>query len=315
MIKNYLWAWISPLIIMSSSYIYKPDMVDCARAAHMVYHKDISPATLKLHKLSQYDLVCDITKEKTGMRVIALKLKETNNIIVSYRGTDSNNKANLLIDLGIAAAELESDQLNSDLVYNHAQQWLKKYCNELLGSLTHATKYLPTNLALKALGTWGYDLETGKSYKARAVNDAFLTFEMIKKEHPGCSYYLTGHSLGGFYAQLIGYHYGHTAYTFNAPGAYHTYRQCHPRWARILRWMRRKNKITNYVRDHDLVGTFGVHLGTVKIIPNGNVSNEENDQTNMSIKEQLWLLYQLPNYVRNNHGIRHLVNDLVASVS
>ncbi len=304
---------IAPFITTGSTYLYKPTVIDCARTSHIVYHNQANlNDVLAKHELSAYEVVSDITFEKSGMRVCAFRLKGTNNIIISYRGTKLTSKANLLIDLGIAATFIEEN--NSAFVYEHAQIWLERYCNGLLKTMHNNkgfVRYLPTQTALALLGRWGYDLETGKKYKLLGIKHAFQAFARIKKEHPGCNYYITGHSLGGFYAQLVAYHCGHTAYTFNAPGAYQTYRQLHPRWNRALWWIRSKKLITNYVREHDLVGTFGTHLGQTKIIPNVD-NTAENTPDEPGYTDSFWLMYDIPSYVRKNHGILHVVEDFVA---
>ena len=316
MITNYLWAIIGPLITLSASYVYKPSMLDCAHTSHLVYHEqqDLNPLR-KDHGLSAYHLVSDIHKQETGMRVCAFKLTGTNNIIVAYRGTDLNNSANLLIDLGIAASILDSSDANSYFVAEHAQSWLEKHASGLLHFMNNHkefVRYLPTNAALTLLNYCGYDLETAKKYKRLGIAHAFAAFAQIKKENPGCTFYITGHSLGGFYAQMVAYHHGLTAYTFNAPGAYQTYRQLYPEWTRALWWIRSKKLITNYVREHDLVGTFGTHLGQIKIIP--NVQNgPKNNQILPGYNDTLWLIYDLTEYARRNHSMAQVVEHLVSA--
>ena len=316
MFKKYLWALISPLITVGSSYIYKPSVVDCARISHLVYHeqKDLN-SQLDRHELSAYQMVSDIHLEETGMRVSAFKLQGTNNIVIAYRGTDPNNNANLLIDLGIAASVLESSDANSHFVAQHAQVWLEKHWSGLLKLLNNNAeilRYLPTNALIGALSYWGYDIETAKKYKRLGIKHALETFEQIKKENPGCTYYITGHSLGGFYAQIVAYHYGYTAYTFNAPGAYQTYRQVYPAWARRLWWIRSKKLITNYIREHDLVGTFGTHLGKTTIIPNVDKAPETNP-ISWGYNDTLSFVCDLTEYARKNHSMAHVVEDFVLS--
>lgn len=315
MIKNYLWAMIGPFITFGSSYVYKPSMLDCARASHVIYsqQQDLN-LVLKDQMLSHYEMVNDIQKTDTGMRVSAFRLKGTNNIIITYRGTDLTNNANLLIDLGIAASILDSTDANSYFVAEHAHAWFEKHASGLLnlmGNNKNLMRYLPTNAALSLLNYCGYDIETAKKYKRLGIAHAFQAFTQIKKENPGCTYYITGHSLGGFYAQMVAYHYGLTAYTFNAPGAYQAYRQLYPDWSRKLWWIRSKKLITNYVRKHDLVGTFGTHLGQIKIIPNVD-NNVKNNALLPGYNDTLWLIYDLSEYARRNHSITHVVEDFVS---
>lgn len=311
MIKKYILAALSPLLTTGYSYFYTPSAIDCARLSHVVYH-DEPDTQLTQHGLHNYDLLETIDRSDMGMRACVFRRKKTNNIVVAFRGTQLNNSANLLIDIGIAASALECTQANSHFVAQHAKFWFQKYCNALLNTISNSTfSYVPTNLALMLLDRWGWNISTAKKYKQKSIETAFEVFEYIKKNYGSARYYLTGHSLGGFYAQLIGYHYGHTTYTYNAPGAYQAYRQLHPRWNRALWWIRSKQLISNLIRDHDLVGTFGTHLGKTHIIPNKEAP-KENLPDEPGYLDTFWLLYDLPSYIHKNHTISHVIEDLVA---
>ena len=321
MIKKACLILLSPFITMGYTCWYKPSVVDCARASHVVYHKDTDlNVQLNPHNLENYELLDDITNDECGMRVLVLKLKGTNNVVIAYRGTVKNNKANLLIDLGIAADALSNGDV-SDYIYEHAKKWFAKYSSALFKTLSgtgstfanYAQYIVSYEKALAALKKIGIDPYIVKKHKKNGIIHAFKVFQQIKKDHPGYNYYITGHSLGGFYAQLVGYHYGHTTFTFNAPGAYKTYRKLHPKWARVLWWTRSKRSIINYVREHDLVGTFGRHLGVTVTIP--NITDPDAPEDDPSFTDKFWLLYQLPEYIKKNHTIRYMIDDIADIVS
>jgi hypothetical protein len=67
---------------------------------------------------------------------------------------------------------------------------------------------------------------------------------------------LVGHSLGGFLAQILSARRDLPAVTFNAPGA---------KSERLPKGV--TYRVENHVRDKDLVGTFGPHVGGVYTYP------------------------------------------------
>ena len=97
---------------------------------------------------------------------------------------------------------------------------------------------------------------------------------------------VTGHSLGGFIAQIIAAENGLRAVTFNALGA------------RNYKKSKENKGIRNIVRKNDIVGRFGKHLG--REIVYGNV--------NFSIKKDL-CKGGAP-YLLRNHGIGDFIVTL-----
>jgi len=65
---------------------------------------------------------------------------------------------------------------------------------------------------------------------------------------------ITGHSLGGYLAQVVGGYYQVRTETFNAPGALHGGRKS-------------STLVTNHVRRTDVVGRLGRHIGKVLLYP------------------------------------------------
>jgi hypothetical protein len=90
---------------------------------------------------------------------------------------------------------------------------------------------------------------------------------------------ITGHSLGGFLAQVIASRHGHEALTINAPGASGFAGDD----VRSLR---------NWIRKDDVVGTFGVHVGSVTKYRNVDLDKVVVD------------------YVLQNHKIDRFCSDL-----
>lgn len=68
--------------------------------------------------------------------------------------------------------------------------------------------------------------------------------------------YVTGHSLGGGLSQVVGARYQAETQTFNAPGI------PEETITKYIGTIRSSLPITNHIRQHDLVGNFGDHIGT-----------------------------------------------------
>jgi hypothetical protein len=77
----------------------------------------------------------------------------------------------------------------------------------------------------------------------------------------GYRIYITGHSLGGFLAQLVAAQHGCVGITFNAPGAAEYAKQHRLR-------VRSTEGIVNLFRANDVIGAFGTHLGLEKRLVN-----------------------------------------------
>ncbi|MEW6710332.1 MAG: hypothetical protein AB1403_10970 [Candidatus Riflebacteria bacterium] len=93
---------------------------------------------------------------------------------------------------------------------------------------------------------------------------------------------LTGHSLGGFLAQIVGIENGLTTFTFNAPGA------------KGFNKIETDAIIENHIRRDDVVGNCGEHIGKLILHPNVPVEN---------IKDALL-------FAKDNHSIERFYKDL-----
>lgn len=68
-------------------------------------------------------------------------------------------------------------------------------------------------------GALGQASSNPNSILTTEVSDAAIFLNKVRKEFPNDTISITGHSLGGAVAQLLGYASGYTAVSFNAPGA------------------------------------------------------------------------------------------------
>lgn len=103
-----------------------------------------------------------------------------------------------------------------------------------------------------------------KEIPIKASGEARVAYNNLKKRYPDFKFYLTGHSLGGAYAQLLCYQLKQekqecSAITFNPPGtAYALVRQEENKEMEEL--------IDNYVVMNDFVGTYRLHMGKTHYI-------------------------------------------------
>lgn len=111
------------------------------------------------------------------------------------------------------------------------------------------------------------------SFQSFPIADAQNAIEFAKKalgqlndqENNDYKVYFTGHSLGGFLAQIAGAHLKQQTVTFNAPGAKEFYADNFPQDDYTLK---DTSFIVNYYRENDIVGNFGNHIGRRQKIPN-----------------------------------------------
>ena len=100
--------------------------------------------------------------------------------------------------------------------------------------------------------------------------DAALTFvNQIRENYPGVEVELTGHSLGGGIAQVVGLQTGLQADTFNSAPMMEYIEEKYPAVN-----LDNVSNITNFRREGDPVSGYGEHLGQVIVLPNtGDGSN------------------------------------------
>lgn len=105
----------------------------------------------------------------------------------------------------------------------------------------------------------------------RQVGGARELIERVQKSYPNTGVSLTGHSLGGAIAQVVGSESGLETHTFNAPGVSH-----------MVKNPSGMDHIYNHVRDSDIIGTAGDHVGHVVRYPKQVTSWVDADGVKMS---------------------------------
>lgn len=191
-----------------------------------------------------------------GFQAIAVKNKVTGEIVITYRGSDTDNRG---ID------------------------W------------------------------WGQDATIWTQTPGAQENEARKFVEAVKKnpEAKNSSIVLTGHSLGGFHAQLAAKETGLPAVTFNAPGL-----KPNPAGSlggvRTIRkgirglfnsrmnlkddfrnaWGSNDDQVVNYVNEGDAIGNFGIHYGKTVVTGNGKEPKERNDYTSPISSGEYGALYR-----------------------
>lgn len=178
-----------------------------------------------------------------GFQAVAVKNKKTGEIVISYRGSDTDNKA---ID------------------------W------------------------------WGQDATIWTQTPGVQEKEAKKFVEAVKKDprSKDSSIVLTGHSLGGFHAQLAAKETGLPAVTFNAPGLKPNPAGSMGGVRKIKEgikglfnprmnlkddfrnaWGSNDDQVVNYVNEGDAIGNFGIHYGKTVVTGNGKEPKERNDYT------------------------------------
>lgn len=160
---------------------------------------------------------------KPGREAAAFQHAASGTLVVAYTGTRLKEKLDIQEDVGIALAMLD-------------------YFGQLLGFKGN----VPEMVEFEQPARVAIDERVALSL---AFLDEIETLE-------GRRAVLTGHSLGGFLAQVVAAKRGNRAETFNAPGAlgYLSGAALPPERPDIL----------NHVRLWDIVGTKGCHIGTAR---------------------------------------------------
>ncbi|MDP3533111.1 MAG: hypothetical protein Q8S31_07485 [Alphaproteobacteria bacterium] len=256
MFKNYtifsllITLFIAPNLYGKPALPLKEKSMLAATIAHFSY-KNPHKTTKDGHKIymdkdtkKEYKVVNEFTSDSGKYRAIALMDKD-NNLFYSYRGT--KGKGDVRTDAIIA--------LNMPLSYL-SQKTGKKL-------------------------TISNSLKKNTERSVNFYNDTLKKLDDAKIKHK--SVLVTGHSLGGMMAQIVGHKTGAETHTFNAPGALIKGYFDKPGYT---------NNIINHVRSTDLIGNYGAHIGQVA-------------HYNQSAKDGSFLKYPL-----NQHSVTYFKNDI-----
>lgn len=141
---------------------------------------------------------------------------------------------------------------------------------------------------------WGQDFTILTQYPGLQEGQAKKFVEKIKNNPKAkdSSIVLTGHSLGGWHAQMAAKETGLPAVTFNAPGVKpNTVASLSPKSKVKSLFNPRMNiiddisnvfganddQVINYVDGNDFIGNFGIHYGRTIVTGSGKEPNERND--------------------------------------
>ena len=232
--------------------------------------------------------------------------KDKEVVITAFRGTDPSIQANILEDTDVCEkiAQQSGRTLTSTIEQQYSRAvdyYFKK--NPKLGRIQAALIALtaPIAIPLELKSENADNPEITNLMLNTLIEQACLYYRKSHQTHGSIALglgssseftsYVTGHSLGGFLAQLVcARNRSLTGITFNAPGA-----------AQFLTEPSHHSEIYNYIREHDVVGTLGIHIGAtrqLKDVPTANLGSWLNPFEGIS------------QFCENNHSITNLEKDL-----
>lgn len=188
-------------------------------------------------------------------------------LVVGFRGTTLESPSSLIVNTAIALGSRHDDSATtgSRLLADYLDISLHPHClKNLLGLLSDAASSRRFEISKASY-------EVLQAFIFRAYMFTQHHVEKVRKNFRGKKFLtlLTGHSLGGVYAQIIGNYMNINTITFNAPGASILYKPC----IEGLGMYRspKKEKVSgftvmNLILGQDVIGTHGTPLGQRKIL-------------------------------------------------
>ncbi len=255
-----------------------------------------------------FEKIHELKDDSSGFQAIACINKITGKLVVCYTGTSGPNDvvADLgIIGIGFARLNVQKELLSKKLRFEEKIEQAKEKIRtlEISGNKAKALWYIAQKQLFKAkvsnlenriskirkeimVKLHKNGMTNNKKLKKQVeqsrqfFNDSMDIYKKVKPENKDESVAITGHSLGGFLAQVVGAKTGHTTITFNAPGAQGFFPE-----------IKSSKNICNYIRKSDIVGNFGTHIGQTEVMP---------DSTGSKLN---------PAYIFKNHGLGSMVND------
>jgi hypothetical protein len=238
----------------------------------------------------QFQILSSFRDPKTGFQAVALEHLSTKKVLFCIGGTQGGKDPfDILADLGIFHIYLKQLKDKTIVLYQAIKDHIASSDNG--EDLRHKEAEWYSMLELIRTKT----IVRNNNYLHRQVKQAqeFIKsiFEKYEQKHNKSlnlnNMIITGHSLGGFIAQVLGTEYDCIVHTFNAPGAWN--------FSNSGNHLR----IFNHLRKHDCVGRFGWHVGRSIIYPN--------------LKMTLSSLP--PVYLGKNHNILLFKDDLTSGIT
>ena len=230
-----------------------------------------------------YEKISFVQDEESGFQALSCLDKKTGKMVVCFTGTQPmDGVGDLVADLGIVVtglnhlkklilkknrfedkiktaakkiAELEKDGKKLKATWFKSKKklfelYLRRISNKIGKERKKEVKRLE-----KSQGSQNQTLSRQVKLARQFLKDSKEKYKKMKPADKESNVVLTGHSLGGFLAQIVGTETGLTTFTFNAPGA-----------QGYLPELKNSKNVYNYIRESDLVGNFGQHIGKVEVI-------------------------------------------------
>ncbi|MBF0546139.1 MAG: hypothetical protein HQM08_16965 [Candidatus Riflebacteria bacterium] len=203
-----------------------------------------------------YTLLLAQPQIKDGFQGVAFEKIDSGEVVIAFSGTDVSDPGDLLADLGIVESDIQAlkkaimiligkDQPNKEdkdkakEVLEHARvSMIANPKESIYAQIESARKFTKAVMALI-------------SEKQRFAS-LHQDFGEANRER---SVFFAGHSLGGFLAEILAYENNLPALTFNAPGA-----------AGMVK-AEKSDRIVNCIREYDLAGIYGAHIGNLTVYP------------------------------------------------
>lgn len=237
--KNLVLAMVVALILpFSSVFAKEPSLEDLSDMCDKAYGPK---EDLPIEK-DGFEVFMRGADSDSGFQGLAYQRDEDGAVFVVFAGTQLKDPKDVLADFGIVGTV--------------AQQGERAILASLKGTFNKIFKKEDTT-SKEFEAARKKPLKPNKSLQ-KQLDIAQKFFEAARKEGKADNkknlIYVTGHSLGGYLAQVVAADNDVPGYTFNGPGAF---------------GMSKKigKTVVNHTRKSDLVGTFGMHLGRVKEHP------------------------------------------------
>lgn len=211
-------------------------------------------------------------KPPSGFSVLATKIDKASGfqgaaytngsaVVIAFAGTQLKDPKDVLADLGIGVGDI--DKVGRSLLEQVASK---------IHLISHDSLDKAHNVMIRGTANTQAQIRAAEAFYQEVKGKLGTAKPQI---------FISGHSLGGFLAQVVVVRTNTPAVTFNAPGAGSF-------------GSNSGSSITNHVRQHDLVGSYGKHIG--KVVTYNDVK------------------FQLTNYkeryLMRNHGIAEFIDDL-----